>query len=189
MVFVVVLVAAVVVYLTSEPAPRDGAQVDPTGPIVLRLAADDGWERLVPAGDRAREGFPEPMVRRSGGICVGFGRLDFGPDDRRPSLARCERDPVPAPLEPNAIRSIVSIVSGFDTWHFLEAAAAIDDVRVELTSGEPLDAGRVLLADSTMALRLENGRDLGSIEWSTGAGRYRCTPDPAAWRTASFCTR
>ncbi len=185
-VFAVLLAAAAIVFVTSDPAPRQGSQSPPTGPVVLQLADTTGWVRLTPLAGPPREAFPEPMVTRTDGVCVGFGRIDFGPDDLRPSLARCEPDRSPA-MDPNEIRSIVAIASGFDTWHFLEAAAPIETVTLQLVSGEAVSADRIHLAESTMALRLENGHDVASIEWSTDRGRFRCTADAAAWQTATFC--
>ena len=185
-VFTALIVAAVIVFVTSDPPPRQGTQSEPAGPVVLRLADDEGWDRLMPIAGIRREGFPEPMVARTDRICVGFGRIDFGPNDLRPSLARCERDPSPS-MDPNEIRSIVTITSGFDTWHFLEAAGPIEQVRLRLAAGDIVSSDRIHLADSTMALRLENDRDDSSLEWSTNRGSFRCTTDAVAWRTSTFC--
>lgn len=179
-----VIVTAVL--LSSDPTTQEGTQVTPAESIVLERPAVDGWKPLIPTAGELRPGFPAPTVWSSGRICVGFARVDFGPDDFRPSLARCERDGA-KPMEDNEIRSLVSVTSGLDTWHFIEAADNIDSIKVRLAAGEAVNGDRLLLAGSTGALRLENGRDLASIEWSTQSSTYRCVPEPTAWRTSVFC--
>ena len=95
--------------------------------------AVDGWESLVPTAGELRSGFPAPMVWTADRVCIGFARVDFGPDDFRPSLARCERHRAEN-VAANEIRSLVSIKSGFDTWHFIEAADHIDSIKVHLAT-------------------------------------------------------
>ena len=73
------------------------------------------------------------MVWTADRVCIGFARLDFGPDDLRPSLARCEPHST-GNMAANEIRSLVSVKAGFDTWHFIEAADHIDSI--EVSSGE-----------------------------------------------------
>lgn len=180
----VVLVGAML--LASEPAPLPGAQSAQVDPVRIERAAMDGWETFAPVAGEQREGFPAPMVNRVGGVCIGFGRVDFGPDDARPSLARCVGNR-PANMAPDEIRVLLSITSGFDTWHFIEAPGPIDAVSVRLADGDPMAENRILLSGSTAALRLENDRDLASVEWTTQSLRYRCVPDPIAWRTSEFC--
>lgn len=178
---------AAVALLAGGTEPRDGAQTNSGESIVLRPAAVVGWQPLEPVAGGLRPGFPGPMVSRADEICIGFARDDFGPDDRRPSLARCVSGTSDHVMASNEIRSLLSIASGFDTWHFIEAADTVEDVSVLDATGEPLRGERIHLSDSTIALRLENGTDLSSIEWSTGAATYRCVPDPTAWSTSTFC--
>lgn len=184
------LVAALFVTVTiisAGPPTRAGRQVSSTAEIALRQAPVDGWEPLVPTSGQLRAGFPEPMVWRSDRVCLGFARADFGDDIRRPSLARCERQPPDRPLAVDEIRLLHSMESGFDTWHFLEAADRVDAVDISMSSGAPLSGDRIHLSDSTIALRLEVGRDLLSISWSTRAQTFECLTDPTAWQTSQFC--
>lgn len=186
---VVLLVVGLVlaVMVSSDTAARQGHQV-PSGPeVVLRQAPVSGWEPLVPISGRLRAGFPEPMVWRSDRVCLGFGRADFDADNRRPSLARCERQPPPGSLALDEIRSVHVIESGFDTWHFIEAADRVEAVSVTMSTGESLSGDRIHLSDSTIALLLENGRDLMSFEWATRTQTFTCGSDPLAWRTSQFC--
>jgi hypothetical protein len=180
------IVVIIAVLLVTEPTSQKGAQATPAGSFVLEQAAFDGWEPLTPTTGELRTGFPAPMVWKGDRVCIGLARTDFGPDDFRPSTARCERNRV-TNMASNEIRSLLSIRSGFDTWHFLEASRHIDSITVRLATGAALGGERIHLSGSTAALRLENGRDLASIEWSTQSLRYRCTPDPVAWRTSQFC--
>jgi hypothetical protein len=179
-------VIALAVLLVSEPTSHKGAQATPTGSFVLEQAAFDGWESLAPTAGELRAGFPAPMVWKGDRICIGLARTDFEPDDFRPSTARCERQPAEN-MAPNEIRSLLSIKSGFDTWHFIEAPGPIESIKVRLATGAAVGDERIHLSGSTGALRLEHGRDLASIEWSTKSLTYRCVPDPTAWRTSEFC--
>jgi hypothetical protein len=180
------IVIVIAVLLVSEPTPREGAQVTPADSFVLAQAAVDGWKPLAPTAGELRSGFPAPMVWKDDRVCIGFARIDFGLEDLRPSTARCERHRAEN-MASNEIRSLLSIKSGFDTWHFIEAPDHVDSIRVHLATGEAVGDERIHLSGSTVALRLENGRDLASIEWSTRSLRYRCLPDPTAWRTSEFC--
>jgi hypothetical protein len=180
------IVIALAVLRVSEPTSQRGAQAMPAGSFVLEQAAFDGWEPLAPTAGELRAGFPAPMVWKGDRICIGLARTDFGPEDFRPSTARCERQRA-ANMASNEIRSLLSIRSGFDTWHFIEAPGDIDSIKVRLATGAALGGERIHLSGSTAALRLEDGRDLASIEWSTRSLRYRCVPDPTAWRTSEFC--
>lgn len=182
---VVVVIAAVVwLFITASPSTR-GQQVDGPLATTLRLAEHDGWIALNSGTERP--GFPEPMAWTSDGVCVGFGRVDFDAANRRPSLARCRSNETAANIASHAIRLVVTVVSGFDTWHFLEAADRVEGVHVLLDDGHTLEADRVYFGSSIIALRLENGRDLAAFEWTTTESAYRCTPDPSAWRTSVFC--
>jgi|TARA_R110002110_G_scaffold18932_4_gene78956 hypothetical protein len=180
------IVIALVVLRVSEPTSQKGAQAMPAGSFVLEQAAFDGWEPLAPTAGELRAGFPAPMVWKGDRVCIGLARTDFGPEDFRPSTARCERQRAEN-MASNEIRSLLSIRSGFDTWHFIEAPGDIDAIKVRLATGAALGGERIHLSGSTAALRLEDGRDLASIEWSTKSLRYRCLPDPTAWRTSKFC--
>lgn len=171
--------------LVSEQMSLEGAQV-PADSFVLELAAIDGWQPLAPTAGELRAGFPAPMVWRADRTCIGLARIDFGAENPRPSTARCERQRAEN-MASNEIRSLLSIKSGFDTWHFIEAPDDIGSVKVRLATGEAVGDERIHLSGSTAALRLENGRDLASIEWSTRSLRYRCVPDPTAWQTSEFC--
>jgi hypothetical protein len=181
-----VIVIVIAVPLLFGPTPREGAQTTSAGPILLERPALHGWEPLAPVAGELLAGFPPPMVRAGERVCIGFARVDFGADDLRPSLARCERHRADN-MAANEIRSLVSVKSGFDTWHFIEAADDIETFKMRLATGEAVNDDRVHLSGSTAALRLENGRDLASVEWSTQSHRYRCLPDPTAWRTSEFC--
>ncbi|MFT4617904.1 MAG: hypothetical protein ACI89G_002549 [Minisyncoccia bacterium] len=180
------IVIALAVLRVSEPTSRRGAQAIPASSFVLEQAAFDGWEPLEPTAGALRAGFPAPMVWKEDRVCIGLARTDFGPEDFRPSTARCERQRAEN-MAANEIRSLLSIRSGFDTWHFIEAPGDIDAIQVRLATGAALGGERIHLSGSTAALRLEDGRDLASIEWSTKSLRYRCLPDPTAWRTSKFC--
>jgi hypothetical protein len=180
------IVIALVVLRVSEPTSQKGAQAMPAGSFVLEQAEFDGWEPLAPTAGELRAGFPAPMVWKGDRVCIGLARTDFGPEDFRPSTARCERQRAEN-MASNEIRSLLSIRSGFDTWHFIEAPGDIDAIKVRLATGAALGGERIHLSGSTAALRLEDGRDLASIEWSTKSLRYRCLPDPTAWRTSKFC--
>lgn len=180
---------AIVANVVSDGSTTDkGVQVDPVGPARLRGATEGTWVPFARVAGDGREGFPEPMVRRSDGICVGFGRVDFAPEVRRPSLARCEPAASTTPLADNEIRPIVAVQSGFDTWHVLEAADDVTGIRVMTADGAEVMGDRLFVSDSTLAIRLENDRPLVLFEWSTPGGTHRCVPDAAAWRTATFCT-
>jgi hypothetical protein len=180
------IVIALAVLRVSEPRSQRGAQAMPAGSFVLEQAAFAGWEPLAPTAGELRAGFPAPMVWKGDRVCIGLARTDFGPEDFRPSTARCERQRA-TNMASNEIRSLLSIRSGFDTWHFIEAPGDIDSINVRLATGAALGGERIHLSGSTAALRLEDGRDLASIEWSTRSLRYRCVPDPTAWRTSEFC--
>jgi hypothetical protein len=180
------IVIALAVLRVSEPTSQRGAQAMPAGSFVLEQAAFAGWEPLAPTAGELRAGFPAPMVWKGDRVCIGLARTDFGPEDFRPSTARCERQRA-TNMASNEIRSLLSIRSGFDTWHFIEAPGDIDSIKVRLATGAALGGERIHLSGSTAALRLEDGRDLASIEWSTRSLRYRCVPDPTAWRTSEFC--
>jgi hypothetical protein len=188
-VLAIILVVVIVVLLRLSPqqAPLAGSQASSVERIAVQSAAVEGWELLVATAGDLRPGFPPPMVSKTDRLCIGFARVDFGPGDVRPSLALCEADAAPD-LTANEIRSVHSRKSGFDTWHFLEAASPIEWLGAELASGESLEDNRIHLSGSTAALRLENDTDLASIEWSTASQRFRCITDPMAWRTSVFCT-
>jgi hypothetical protein len=181
--FAIAIVIAVL--LASEPAPLEGAQATADS-VVLERAAVDGWEPFAPNAGELRSGFPTPMVWTADRICIGFARIDFGPEDLRPSTARCERQRAEN-MASNEIRSLLSIKSGFDTWHFVEAPDHIDSIKVRLASGATVGSERIHLTGTTAALRLENDRKLASIEWSTRSQTYRCMTDPTAWQTSEFC--
>lgn len=183
---VLAIVIAVAVFLLSEPTPQKGAQVKPAASFMLAQAAVDGWEPLAPTAGELRAGFPAPMVQKGDRICIGFARIDFGPEDFRPGTARCERQRAEN-MASNEIRTLLSIKSGFDTWHFIEAPDDIESITVRLATGEAVGAERIHLSGSTAALRLENGRDLASIEWATRSLKFRCVPEPTAWRSSVFC--
>lgn len=181
------IVIAIAVAVISPATPRAGSQAATAGSVALESAPAFGWQTLAPASGRLRPDYPSPMVLSTDRVCVGFERIDFDPRNRRPSIARCDMQR-PGDLAVNEIRSIVSIKAGFDTWHFIEAQAALDSIEVSLADGEPMSGDRVFLAGTIGALRLENGRDLERIEWATPLSTFRCTPDPMAWRSSVFCT-
>lgn len=183
---VLAIVIVMVFQLVSGRALREGTQATVAESFVLESAALSGWKPLVPISGERRAAFPAPMVWTADRVCVGFARLDFGPDDLRPSLARCERHST-GDMAANEIRSLVSVKAGFDTWHFIEAADHVDSIEVYLASGERVSDDRIHLSGRIGALRLENDRDLETVEWSTRSSTYRCLPDPAAWRSSVFC--
>ncbi|MFT5025710.1 MAG: hypothetical protein ACI9CV_000460 [Ilumatobacter sp.] len=122
------IVIALVVLRVSEPTSQKGAQAMPAGSFVLEQAEFDGWEPLAPTAGELRAGFPAPMVWKGDRVCIGLARTDFGPEDFRPSTARCERQRA-GNMAANEIRSLLSIRSGFDTWHFIEAPGDIAQSR------------------------------------------------------------
>jgi hypothetical protein len=183
---VLAIVIVIAVLLTSEPTPLEGAQARTSDSVVLEQAAVDGWEPFAPTTGELRAGFPTPMLWTTDRICIGFARIDFGPEDLRPSTARCERQRAEN-MKANEIRSLLSIKSGFDTWHFIEAPHEIESIKMRLATGEVVGNERIHLSGSIVALRLENDRDLASIEWSTRSQTYRCVTDPTAWQTSEFC--
>ena len=182
----IVVVIAIGVQLVSAPTPQEGRQATPAESFALERAALSGWELLVSMSGEQRAGYPPPMIWADDRVCIGFARLDYGPDDFRPGLARCERVRA-GTIGANEIRSLISVTAGFDTWHFIEAANHIDSIKVYLASGERVSDDRILLLDSIGALRLENDRDLATVEWSTRTATYRCQADPTAWRSSVFC--
>jgi hypothetical protein len=138
---------------------------------VLERPAVDRWESLIPVGDELLAGFSPPMVRTGDRVCIGFARVDFGREDLPSSLARYERQHADK-MKLNEIRSLASVKSGFNTWHFIEASNHIDSITVFLVTGEAVDHNRIHLSGPTAALRLENGRELASIQWSARSQTY-----------------
>ena len=186
-VFGVAVVAAVVWFVLSAGEQiRPGTQIEGQ-PVTLGLAALTGWTPLADLSGEPRPDFPEPMVWKKDRVCIGLSRVDFGPDDLRPSLARCVPNSTIAGLAPDAIVTIATVVAGLDTWHFIEAAGPVERVRVKVSDDGDLGGDRIHLAGSTFALRLTNGLDLERLEWGAGDITYRCTPDPMAWQTSDFC--
>jgi hypothetical protein len=163
------IVIALVVLRVSEPTSQKGAQAMPAGSFVLEQAEFDGWEPLAPTAGELRAGFPAPMVWKGDRVCIGLARTDFGPEDFRPSTARCERQRA-GNMAANEIRSLLSIRG---PWRHRA-------IKMRLATGAALGGERIHLSGSTAALRLEDGRDPASIEWSTKSLRYRCLPDPTA---------
>ena len=83
--------------LAGRPA-LPGAQVEGTPEIRMAQPSEMNWHELVSGAEEERPGFPEPMVSRGDRICIGFGRVDFKQEERRPSVARC--------VEPPEVRSL-----------------------------------------------------------------------------------
>lgn len=187
----IMVTAAMLVWLlilAAKPAPLPGVQVDGLPDIRMAQATEMEWDQLVSQSGDERPGFPEPMVWRGDRICVGFGRVDFSPEQRRPSVARCVDPPDVRTAGPSAIATLMTLASGLDTWHFIEASSEVGDVRVTLAEGERLGADRIYVLGSIFALRLPNERELRELEWSTAPGSWRCTPEAEAWRTSVFCS-
>ena len=178
-------VAVAVVIFRFEPV-LPGGQVATPAPAI-RNAAGGLWEPLENVAGGGRPGFPEPMVRRGPELCVGFGRVDFPPSERRPTLARCI-DTSDTPVGRDVLMVLDSITSGLDTWHILEVNGTVGSVTVEQAGAGHLEADRVYVGGSTIALRLNNGIELDSIDWTTEFGRFRCTPELGAWASGKFCT-
>jgi hypothetical protein len=151
-----------------------GAQVDGTPAIHMAQPSAMTWHDLVSEAGEERPGFPEPMVSRADRICIGFGRVDFTQEERRPSVARCVEPPEVRSLGPGAIATLMTVASGLDTWHFLEAANPVDEVRVELAEEGALGRDRIYISGSTFALRLPNELELGEIRWSNESRKWRC---------------
>lgn len=187
---VAILAAAVglvwLLVLAGQPAMR-GTQVEGTPEIRMARATEMNWRELVSGTEEERPGFPEPMVSRADGICIGFGRVDFTQAQRRPSVARCVEPPELRSVGPGAISTLMTLASGLDTWHFLEAATPVDRVRLEMAEGETLSLDRIYVSGSTFALRLPNERELSEIAWSSGSREWRCAPEPSVWQTSVFC--
>lgn len=183
---VAVVATAVWFLLSTGERVEPGAQIGGE-PVTLGLAARTGWTPLVDLSGQPRPDFGVPMVWKRDRVCIGLSRVDFGPEDVRPSLARCVPGSTISGLAANEIVTIATIVAGLDTWHFVEAGSPVERVRVELVDQGRLGGDRIHLAGSTFALRLENATDLERIEWGAGDLTYRCAPDPAAWRTSTFC--
>lgn len=179
----IVAIAAVATLLLPLATPdrtSEGRQVGDAEPVEIGNPEADGWVAMVPLATDDRAGFPTPVVQHGSSICVGFARVDFGPDDVRPSLARC----VPAASEPigtHEIRRLVSVKSGLDTWHFIEAGGDVTTV-----SGS-IGPNRVHLAGPVIGLRLENGVGIDDVTWSTRDGSFTCEPDDGVWQTGVFC--
>ncbi|MDW3176487.1 MAG: hypothetical protein R8J94_03760 [Acidimicrobiia bacterium] len=172
--------------LVGRPA-MEGAQVEGNPEIRMARASEMTWHDLVSRTGEERPGFPEPMVSRADHICIGFGRVDFTREERRPSVARCVEPPELRSVGPGAIATLMTLASGLDTWHFLEAATPVDRVRVEMAEGETLSLDRIYVSGSTFALRLPNERELREIAWSSGSREWRCAPEPSVWQTSVFC--
>lgn len=187
---VVIMAAAVglvwLLVLAGQPAMR-GTQVEGTPEIRMARATEMNWHELSSETGEERPGFPEPMVSTADGICIGFGRVDFTREERRPSVARCVEPPELRSVGPGAIATLMTLASGLDTWHFLEAASSVDEVRVWLADGGALGPERIYISGSTFALRLPNERDLSEIAWSSGSREWRCVPEAEAWQTSVFC--
>ncbi|MGI9622749.1 MAG: hypothetical protein ACR2PK_07930 [Acidimicrobiales bacterium] len=168
---------------------RDRAQVGvqlASPELQLELAARSGWSELQSAGE-ARAGFPGPMVWREDGLCVGFSRVDFPADDRRPTLARCVAGELAAELEPWEAVVVASVRSGLDTWVFVEVGGEVVEIDGALSGDEELIPDRVHSAGSMFALRLPEGQHLQAIEWSTLHGSYRCAPSSDRFADQWMC--
>jgi len=179
------VVAAVVIPLVSPDRVSDGRQLADAEPVEVGSPADDAWQSMEPLAADERNGFPAPVVSIDDSICIGFARIDFGPDDVRPSLARCvphASDTVDA----DAVRLLVSVKSGFDTWHFVEAGNDVVAVEVATADGT-IDPGRIYLAGAIIGLRMQNGVDVERFTWSTIAGAFECDADLSAWENGAFC--
>jgi len=179
------IVVAVVIPVVTPERVSDGRQVADAEPLEIGSPESDGWVVMVPLAADDRTGFPTPVVNFGPSTCIGFARVDFGPDDVRPSLARCV-PAAPMSLGNDEIRLLVSIKSGFDTWHFIEAGndVALADVA---TTSDSIDPSRVYLADAIIGLRLENGVSVARLSWSTIDGSYECESNDDAWKTGAFC--
>lgn len=182
---VVALLVGLAVRVSNDDPPA-GEQVAGNTPIEIRTATGDEWTPMRRLGGDARPGFPEPMVRGDGALCVGFGRVDFPVESRRPSVARCESRPGPL-LTAGELRQVVSVTSGLDTWQFVELSDDVVSVSVTVADGTNVAPDRLYAVDSLVALRLENGQRLGSIDWTFATAAYRCTTDPEAWTSGRFC--
>lgn len=175
-----------VVFFPGNPA-LPGAQVDGIPAMRMAQATELNWIEMESGPGERRPGFPEPMVWRGDRICIGFGRVDFEPEKRRPSVARCVEPSEVQWLDPDAIAVLMNLAGGLDTWHFIEATSSVGEVYVELADGEVLGRDRIYVSGSTFALRLPNERELGEIEWSTESGTWWCVPEAESWRTSVFC--
>ena len=183
---IVVVALAAWLVLSGGDTIRPGTQVDGVR-VSLGLADRQGWVLLDSQTGDLRPGFPEPMVWHKDQLCIGLSRVDFGPDDIRPSLARCVPNSVRSALDEDGIVTVATVVAGRDTWHFVEAWGPIERLDVEVGDGKGLDSDRIYTAGSTFALRLLEDQDLAQIEWRIGDVTYQCTPGPDAWRTSEFC--
>lgn len=189
MILIALVATAAVVwfaFFAGNPA-MPGSQVEGIPAMSMAQATELDWVAMESGMGEQRPGFPEPMVWRGDRICIGFGRVDFEPEKRRPSVARCIEPSDVQRFDPDAIAVLMSLASGLDTWHFLETTSPIDEVHVELGEGEALGRDRIYISGSTVALRLPNERDLDEIEWSTESGKWTCVPQRDVWRTSVFC--
>lgn len=171
---VVLVIVAAWVLLLGDESTRPGRQV-PGAPVAIAAAEPDGWELLRSSGD-PRPLFPEPMVRHGRRICVGFGRVDFGPTALRPSLARCVDTAAVGELPADGMVVISTVRSGNDSWHFIEVGAAVEGVEVDLGDGTRLGDERIHLGSTTVALRIPNDATVRALRWETATATYACSP-------------
>ena len=173
------------IVLRADP-PAAGSQ-RPGPEVSIAAAPTSGWEPMVSVGASRGEAYPDPMVWRGDRVCVGFGRVDFDVDDRRPSLARCVDRFATRSLDDGELMSLLMVESGPDMWHFVEVDSAVVGVSVELAEGGEVSADRIHVGGSTIGLRLEQGVDVDRIAWETASGTYHCATDPIVWETSIFC--
>ena len=182
---VLVAVVAWLAFVQDETI-RPGSQV-PGSAIALSGADPHGWELLESRGD-TRPYFPEPMVWHGDRLCVGFSRVDFDLPSPRPSLARCVDSEAAQPLDRDSIMVVATVRSGNDTWQFIEVGSRIVDAEVRFVDGARLAAARSHIGSTTLAIRLPNHRGVEELRWRTATATYRCSPDPDAWQTGSWCS-
>ena len=175
------------VLLFSEPTTQEGTQVTSADSVVLERPAVDGWEPLTPTAGELRSGFSraDGVVGWSSLCRVRSGRLW---PRRFPAKSRSVRA-TRAPRKWRTTRSGRWSQLPADSTRGTSSRLRTPSTRSRCVwpPARPVDGDRLLLAGSTGALRLENGRDLASIEWSTQSSTYRCVPDRTVWRTSVSC--
>lgn len=183
---VAVAVAIAVFAVGGGSRPEEPGQqlAGPTARIAG--AGNRAWIELIPESGAPREGWPPPMIARGTEVCLGFGRVDFGPPTR-PTLARCVEETAIPELPANGLASLVVVDAGADAWHLLATGGEVDSASVTDFRGNDIELERIHLDGDLVALRLARGVELSDLSWIIGRTRIRCAPPAGAAVSGRFC--
>lgn len=102
--------------------------------------------------------------------CVGFGRPDWPPEKRHPSVARCIHPAgVEQLLEDKAV-GVWTIVAGTDTWYFLFFAKDVVEVDARSEDGAPIDPSSIYRAGMFAAVLIPTDSTGLSLTWKLQTG-------------------